>query len=170
MKIYNHTRIPTALLEPLLSEAAKAIGARFSRVPVRVTWSSRGAYGRQLDADAIRSNSLARKPRTKEGIYRKVWVKVDGGYLFIRIGKKGDPLERAEKAFQIALHEWAHIRDRQRGERFGNYNRRWANRPHERRAECQMRETLERGLSAEAQEAILNLAVWMADQTKGETR
>lgn len=40
----------------------------------------------------------------------------------------------AMRIYLVAIHESKHVADKQQGNYFGEYNRRWANRPHEMRA------------------------------------
>ena len=61
-------------------------------------------------------------------------------FLFLPTGENGyywfrDPLSLAESIFKLAAHEWRHIKDMQKNKEFGEYNRNWKNRPHEKRAE-----------------------------------
>jgi len=179
MKLYNNTAIPDDLLEFIIKEAAKAIKprVRHGNVVVKVNRAGERCSGFAERCDYVAKSWLS--PRRYKGDHRR--VKTDKGLIVLRVPKAGDPilwdshlwrepLHIASKFFDLCLHEWGHILDFQKGERFGDYNRRWANRPHERRAECYMEEARERGLSQSAQTSILDLAVHLESEAKGELK
>lgn len=104
-----------------------------------------------------------------EGLERFITVdtliSTDGGYMFLQIPAKSnwagdDCLTVAESFFSLVAHEWKHVADMQKRKRFGDYNRRWANRPHERRAiTVGKRAEKIKDERADVQEAILALAI-----------
>ena len=70
----------------------------------------------------------------------------------------------ATRLYLTAVHESKHVADRQQGNYFGEYKRRWANRPHERRAifaEHAAHADLNAGRAPEAEAAIEALAATM---------
>lgn len=151
MNLYNHTQIDDKILEQALYKAAKAVGStRTSKVVVKVTASSRYLGGKVQKAttgwryyDGFLKNGRTKGEYSEDlemFVTHDKLIPTDGGYMFLRIPatKSGfhfwDPLILAEKIYSTAAHEWRHIRDCQKNARFGQYNRNWENRPHERRA------------------------------------
>lgn len=182
MKLYNHTAIPDEILEPVLRWAAKVVRprVRHNKVIVRINRAKYNISGRAKAATWVRKFALARTEYTKGSDYRKLRkgeVKTDGGWMICRIPKAGqplvcpsqtwrDPLYIAEKFFWLCVHEWAHVRDAQSDEPglFRDYHKHWANRPHEIRAQCVVRDAKEQGIPQEVQDAIINLAVWLEEE------
>ena len=185
MKLYNNTRLDTEILRKVLYRAAKAVGSvRTKEVVIKVTTSSRYLSGRvegwwggyyewflsgesapctTYSSDLHHSHRRSQRDDTKGRL-----VFSDGGFMFLRIPVMGkynwpdytDPLYLAEEIYRIAAHEWRHIRDKQKKKQFGQYNRRWANRPHERRAVNSANRALRlKDQRKDIQEAILDLAL-----------
>jgi hypothetical protein len=109
-------------------------------------------------------------------------IETDGGYFTISLPQispsamrtwQTDPLARAENFFQVAVHEWGHIRDYQHGGAYrmawakrGNNARRmrWADRPEEKRAiryTTEGNERIEKGIVQSPDNDILQLALWL---------
>lgn len=175
MKLYNRTRLDNKALERVIYLAGKAtrIGVRTSNVVVRVTTSKRSCSGRVQRSRGWKYYEGWLKNGKTEGYWSSAldfvptdkFVLTDGGYMFLRIPAKSnwagdDPLAAAERFFSLAAHEWKHIADSQKGKRFGEYNKKWANRPHERRAiTVGKRAEKIKDERADVQEAILALAI-----------
>lgn len=146
MKLYNHTKVPDQILKDVLYHAAKLVGSvRTSNVVVLVKMGKGGGCVK----DSIPYKGyLTNKKYPSEG-YKKL-VKTDGGWMKIFLLRHkyrnrtydpqanthvtADELGIAENFFSTAAHEWQHIKDFQKGKSFGQYNRNWKNRPHEKRA------------------------------------
>lgn len=120
MKLYNKTKCPDEILRPLLVAAGKSVGARTSKVIVKVTQAQRHhSRGKAYKIPLVYSWHLRRlKNRKNEG--RLIWT--DGGYFEISLPAKGTE-ERlnlyggayrvAGRFYELAQHEWAHIKDYQ---------------------------------------------------------
>jgi hypothetical protein len=105
-------------------------------------------------------------------------VKTDGGYFQLTIPKPTpgwDFLGLAEQVFKVAMHEWVHIRDYQKGGRWampfsskGAGGRRPLHdrRPEELRAINAVDAAVERGAVRRNQDAIIALAVEMERAAK----
>jgi len=163
MIIFNHTRIATTALKTVLYKAAKAVGSvRTGGVVVKIAQSLH-SHGR-----AERSNpfyfrwALAGKEHKGHlltSIDREP-VLSDGGYIFIWLSNFCEPLRAAEDFYSTAAHEWRHIRDFQKGAKFGQYNRNWKNRPHERRAiNSSKRAERTKNSRMDIQDAIITLGI-----------
>ena len=166
MKIYNRTRIPDSILEPILKKAANGIGVRTSGVIVKV---SAGQY-RYARGNASKCCAIKIRGR---------WVNTDGGRIVITLPadlarKDEDPrlnnmrsfLLCATNFFNTAKHEWGHIRDFQTGEsewskrNKGGKRPEWHKRPEEIRAENYVYDSKKKGYNEEdAYEEIMNLAI-----------
>jgi len=177
MKLYNNTSVPDEILAPVLKEAAKAIkGTRHGKVVVKVIRSREHCTGAVFGTSSVSRNFLNPRKYPNE---RSGYVATDDAVVILRLPKAGDPilwpahtwrepLYIAERFFDYALHEWGHVKDFQGEESFCHYRRRWANRPHERRAEGYMLEAKERGFSESAQMAIIDLAVYLESEVKSK--
>lgn len=139
MKLYNKTKYPDALLENLLVEAGKAVGARTSNVIFVVTNSKPGynhTKGIAQRADCVRRFALSTRAYTKTSNRTELvkgYVDTDGGWVRLTIPypfipkwiKESDiypawskahcfdGLSIAESIFRVATHEWQHIRQYQ---------------------------------------------------------
>lgn len=102
MKLYNRTKIPNEILEPLLVAAGRSVRARTGQVAVQVNPGQYGIRGMAYCCLAVRLG--------------KRFVNVDGGYFKISLPKHGEPLKNAKSFFEVAQHEFAHIKDFQEGE------------------------------------------------------
>ena len=172
MILYNHTKIPDDILTKVLYLAAKAVGSiRTQKVVIKVTTSSQYCSGRchklglmyyhgflRGSWDYDYSNSEYNKKSDRK------LIPTDGGYMFLQIpvttkwSRYSDPLDLAERIFALAAHEWQHIKDYQKKVKFGNYERNWKNRPHERRAiTAAKRADRVKDKRTDIQDAILNL-------------
>ena len=189
MKLYNKTKLPDAPLSALLIAAGKAVGCRTGSVVVKVTSSRHGSamagcarqgfvvYSWHLSGCRRGSRSLGRSIGT-DGGWIHLTIPVSLASWVLRFDKareieaKRDLLARAESFFNLAMHEWTHVRDWQRmaaGERLtwaSRYDtpsgtRRIAHnaRPEEQRAECAVGIALKGGAVERAQEEIIALAV-----------
>ncbi|MCI0349591.1 MAG: hypothetical protein L0Z53_09225 [Acidobacteriales bacterium] len=116
MKLYNKTRIPDDVLEPLLTAAGRAVGARTAGVVVKVTQArSRRICGLAQNHTTVYLWHLSNRYRSI-GTHRH--ISTDGGWFRLTIpyvGCRWEPLALAEDVFKVAAHEWAHIRDYQAG-------------------------------------------------------
>ena len=151
VKLYNQTRIPDELLRRLLARTARRIGAR-SGIVVKVTRAQSHITGEVKKASAVREWWVRR--RNKDGSLKKRFLETDCAYMRLALvdyaGCDAHALQRAGAIIDIMLHEWAHVRDNQRGER--DYSRRgpngrrpaWRDRPEEIRAQWQAREAGEK--------------------------
>lgn len=133
VKLYNFSRLPDEELRACLEHAAVQAGCD-GPIVVKVT---RG--GRRVRSCAHRCVSVAKwflsaRARTKRGEYKEGWVPTNGGYVVLQPLHRTDPLDYAEHLYGTALHELAHVADMQQRKPFSQYQRQWANRPHERRA------------------------------------
>jgi hypothetical protein len=191
MKLYNRTKVPDAVLGPLLMAAGRAVGARTGGVIVKV------AGGRHLSGTAYGCNKLRFNYRGGYDYRKGHWVKTDSGYIQFTLAMPGraptwydastvakmianfDPLERAEATYRLALHEWAHIRDFQQGTRFceprtlGGRRPRHDDRPVEIAAYRQVRDAEDRqrvGRLASRDDLILALAVWFNEARTAAAR
>lgn len=149
MKLYNRTKIDNKALERILQEAAKAVyHLRTRNVVIRVTTSQYGVGGfvRKLQS-GMHYEGWLKKGKPK-GYYDKenYWisndklVSTDDACMFLKIPVgsylkyKTNLMDLATAFYGTVAHEWRHIADYQNGAKFGEYNRNWKNRPHERRA------------------------------------
>ena len=140
MKLYNQTKIDDEVLSAILYRAAKAVGSvRTQNTVIKVTTSVWRMHGRVHRPFYMYYEKFL-KGQPYSGDAGGSLVRSDGGYMFLSIpNPSGDQrnweaLDFAEAIYELAAHEWRHVRDFQKGERYGDYNRNWKNRPHERRA------------------------------------
>lgn len=153
MKLYNRTKIDTAILESLLVKAGRSVGARTSNVIVKVN-SSRGA----IRGMAYRCSHVRIGTR---------YIATDGGMFFISIPSlfPTDPLSIARTFFDIAQHEFYHVKEYQDGNI--NFSKRGAggrrarhdSRPEEIRAYNAVNDTELRKRKGEFDSVILDLAI-----------
>jgi len=185
MKLYNQTAVPDDIIRAVIKSAAQMLKprVRHGKVIVKVTRAQVHVSGYAVQANRVLPSEVCGKIYTKLGNDinegRKM-IQTDCGWMLGRLPMPAqpvvwasqphrEPLAIAEKFFWMIIHEWGHIADFQHNvkcrlgerKRFTQYNRQWKNRPHERRANAYRDEAKERGLTPEAEEAILNLAVWM---------
>lgn len=190
MKLFNHTKIDNKILERVLYRAAKAVGSiRTGGVVILVKTSSRHLSGRVKRTYGF----LYRGWLEGWGRNSKYWgydsdleiftwfgkaaqaVYTDGGYMILKIpvynaasSSYCDPLDFAKFIYEYAAHEWRHVRDMQKKEHFGKYNRNWKNRPHERRACNSAKKAVkEVDRRSDIQDAIIDLAVEI-ERLRGE--
>ena len=142
VKLYNRTRLPDDLLLGLLARTARRIGAR-SGIIVKVTRARSRCTGEVKEASAVREWWVRR--RNKDGALKERLIETDCAYMRLALvdyaGCDAHALHRAGVIIDLMLHEWAHVRDNQRGE--DDYSRRgasgrrpaWADRPEEVRAQ-----------------------------------
>ncbi len=186
MKLYNKTKYPDELLEPLLAEAGKAVGARTSNVIVKVT---QGRYyncrGLATRCGWVSRWFLATRAYRKGGVYlREGDVSTDGGYIRLTLpnpfipewikksehyeawakSHKHDGLTFSELIFSVASHEWQHIKQYQKG-KFNFRDKQERAKHHDNRVwEKDAIKASNKALSkpkSNAQESILNLALWI---------
>lgn len=120
MKLYNKTRIPDAVLVPVLIDAGRAVGARTAGVIVKVTqgqllWRCRGTASR---CDWVKRWFLAGRRYKKDKCHLLQGnVDTDGGMIDLTVPRvrdnPHDPLERAESIYRVAAHEWGHLKQYQ---------------------------------------------------------
>lgn len=143
MRMFNKTKCPDELLKPLLILAGRSVGAKTSRVVVKVT-QGRSYYSRGT-AEAAHYvytwHLKGRRTGKKSTLGRK--IRCIGGFFTIALPAKCEKFtgiggtDRARAFYETAQHEWGHIRDYQSG----NYLRsprtpsgrriRWRDRPAE---------------------------------------
>jgi hypothetical protein len=161
MKLLNYTKIPDAILEPLLLRAGRAVGARTAGVVVKVNPAYRctGSSGMAYACAWV---------RWKRG--SECRLTTDGGAFRISLPIRYDPLKAAQNFFRTARHEWGHIRDYQtrdywtlgnsRIRRLGSRRPPHDSRPEEIRAYNYADEADDKDRGERwAQEEILNLAI-----------
>jgi len=168
MKLYNRSPIDDKVLKAVLAKAARSVGARQSKVLVEI------GHGDHLRGHA---NNYIWKLIGKRKIKCEDWVRIIlptwriqySPHQYWRCWYKGDPINLAQVIYDLARHEFAHIRDYQHGgeqtmpwSRQGKSGRRprWAERPEEQRAmaACEDADALGRGHEWAADE-ILDLAI-----------
>jgi hypothetical protein len=130
VKLLNRTPIPDDILETLLVKAGRAVGAKTTNTVVQVNRCIHGTSGIAYNCTWVRWGASKRR------------LKCDGAFritLPLPAGPKArtwyhllDPLDAAVRFFEVARHEWGHIRDYQ------NPNRTWSiptrrRLPHDRR-------------------------------------
>ena len=190
MKLYNKTRYPGVLLEKLLVEAGKAVGARTFGVVVIATSAKPGyvhCHGTAYRADYVRRFVLGARAYKKGGVeLKKGEVETDGGYYRITLPypfvpdwiKQSDIYPRwmeahcfdglsiAELIFHTASHEWQHIKQYQKC-KFNFRDKREQAKNHDNRA--WERDAIKASSKAKskpknkAQEAMLSLALWIEE-------
>jgi len=131
IKLYNKTKCPNKILEPLLIAAGKSVGARTSNVVVKVTQGHSISIRGRAHAGFpylwhLRNLKCRRNPKrfgTGEPPLGKL-VQTDGGWFeitlpkltsIVRINTKYDRVDCASSFYKVAQHEWGHIRDYQQG-------------------------------------------------------
>ena len=188
MKLYNKTKYPNDLLENLLVEAGKSVGARTSNVIVKATSAKQGyhhSYGTAHRADYVYEWFLSSRAYKKNSTeLKKRMISTDGGYYTITIPNPFIPqwvkdsdiyphwleahcydgISLVESIFRVACHEWRHIKQYQ--DRLFNFRdkqeqaKHHDNRSWEKDAIKASSKTLSKPRD-KTQEAILNLALWI---------
>lgn len=179
MKLYNKTRIPDAVLEPILLQAGRSVGARTANVVVIITQNRRPVIsGTAYECAGVSERKLRRVSRAT---YVCSTITTDGGFFYLRLPKVmpgygiwSDPLHLAETVLKIAAHEWAHVQDYQAGGRakFAYARRtpsgrreRHDSRPEELRATNAADDAVQKGLIRNHQDNIINLAIALKANT-----
>lgn len=168
MKLYNKTKLSDVVLESLLTAAGRCVGAKTANVIVKVTQGRwRAVSGMAHMADFCYAWHLKRC--TVAGRTRV--IRTDGGWFSITIPapRHGyDQLAVAQQVFEVAMHEWVHIRDYQAGGRWrmpfasrGPSGRRPRHdrRPEELRAINAVDEALDHGAAQRYQDLIIALGI-----------
>jgi hypothetical protein len=171
MKLYNNTRVPDSIIEAVLYKAGRAVGARTTNVIVEVnTARNFSVRGTAWYVSWIKGYKGLPKGRK---------VTTDGGMFCISLPRPRSfttdktaetmALNFAESFFNVARHEWSHIKDYQVMDsgtplawsgRKGGRRPKWANRPEEMRAENHCVDANLRGKDEHwAAEEILSLAL-----------
>jgi hypothetical protein len=176
VKFYNNTKIPDEILQPLLAKAGRAVHTKTTETIVQV--------------NSARSGSVSGKAyaywwaKGFRGLPKGKKIKTDGGMFSITLPRFGctpeDSLRIATRFFNVACHEWVHIRDFQeekkrpyarvlpwaeRGESGRRAN--WKNRPEEQRAEFACADAKLRGKDENwAYEEIMALAIALDEARK----
>jgi len=188
MKLYNKTKYPDDLLESLLIEAGKAVNARTTKVIVIAT-SGKAGYpscrGTATRCDYVKRFALDTRAY-KKGTYelKKGLVETDGGYFKITLPypflpdwvkasesyKQGrlshDGLSITESIFNVASHEWQHIKQYQ--DRLFNFKDKKEQAKHHDNRSWE-KDAIKAANKArnkprnKAQEAILNLSLWIEE-------
>lgn len=168
MQVLNYTALPTAALRPVLAEAARQVGARTSGVLVTLSWRPWGFSGR-AHCNTVRAWCAVpgkRVTKVYRGPHTTVRVKRAAHRYYPCQGKivlgvprdVSDGLTWAEGLYRLALHEFAHIADSQRGRPFADYRLPWGERIHEISANEQRQAALGR-MNLRRQEVLLNLGL-----------
>ena len=178
MKLYNKTKCPDKILTGLLAAAGRSVGARTSKVVVKVT-----------QGQGLRTKGMAYKGwpyqwhlkhvKTKQA--RKRFIDTEGGWIEVTLPKllslqrmacwPGiDAISLAKKFFKTAQHEWSHIRDFQQRTFIASPTNpsgrriRWAERP----CEIYAMEQVENAKKPNnLDDILLNLAEWIEENRKG---
>ena len=188
MKLYNKTKYPDDLLENLLVEAGKAVNARTTKVIVIATSGKAGylaCHGIATRCDYVKRFALDTRAY-KKGTYelKKGLVETDRGYFKITLPypflpdwvkntetfKQGrfphDGLNITETIYNVASHEWQHIKQyqdctfnfRDRHERAKRHdNRAWE------KDAIKAANKARTKPKNKVQEAILNLSLWIEE-------
>ena len=143
IKLYNFSPFSDEVLVPVLNLAKSSLPCH-GNVIVKVTRGGWYVHSMARPCDYVSKAILSKTKKTKSGKNRKGWVNTDGGYVILSPGYYEDSLLMATEFFKVAVHEFAHVRDFQRKEKFTGYNKRWKNRPHERRAIHATDDTMEK--------------------------
>jgi len=182
MKLYNKTKCPDAILRSILVAAGRSVGARTARVACKVTQgrslSSKGsAYSCVMSFFSVSGVLYTwhlKRVKTNDAKHRI--IDTDGGWIEITLPRlhsikrmqrffpDTDAITLAYSFLDTAQHEWAHIKDFQRG----TYRRtpttpsgrriRWADRPCEIYAMDQVEQA-----KTVADDGIMQLALWLAE-------
>ena len=116
VKLYNKTKLPDAVLEPLLIAAGRCVGAKTTGVVVKVTQGrNAGVSGEAQHANFVNTWHLKKVKNWKHER-----VTTDSGWFRITLpwSRPGwDSLAVAECFFKVAMHEWKHVADYQAGGR-----------------------------------------------------
>jgi hypothetical protein len=158
IKLYNLSALPDEPMRTLLTRAKRLAGCR-GDVIVKVTRGGHTCTGKASPCDWVSRWFLSSRRYAKpSGEQKKGHVSTDGGYVLMqpyhppeRALRHGgfsanykDPLNWAQRFFETAIHEFAHVRDFQAGgsrvlpwSRKGDNGRRpaWGKRPEEIRAQ-----------------------------------
>lgn len=171
VKMYNLSGLPDEPLRSLLVQAKRAAGCGGS-VVVKVTRGGRRVTSHATSAGWIKRWFLSSRRTTKAGNIREGLVRTSGGYVVLQPHRWDDTLTAAERLFEIAIHEFYHVSEYQRGGKFRlkwsepNYGGRrpaWEKRPEEIRAVNATDEALDRLRRRRAypQESVIELALQM---------
>lgn len=150
MKIINQTAFKADELTTLLKTAAQTAGAKFKYIgTVKVNTSKRGFSGTAW----CRGRKINNKPASPFGDV----------VLRIPVRMTIDALSFAEQLYKLAVHEFTHCADYQKGLYFtsgAKTGRRpaWANRPEERRAMAAEREAMQI-MPADVQDTLIQFAM-----------
>lgn len=149
MKLYNRTKVPDCLLARLLRLAGRKVKARTAGVVVKVTQGrrdgKRGGFassGNWVSRGRLTSCRTAGESRQR--------IKTDRGWIALTLGKLYPGRLSANRStvvgfYELAAHEWAHIRDYQThglcrrawsGKAGAVRRQNWCDRPEEARADA----------------------------------
>lgn len=168
MKIYNSTQVGTEGLKAIVKHAAKTchlvtknavfifrtgqwVRGKFETLKYGGYYEGylkheRCAYGDDGRGEWKSNNLIFARP----------------GFIWTWFSPWQDALSTAESVYLTLVHECKHAKDAQKGLHFGEYHRRWKNRPHERRAIAAKERAcadLAEKPKEDLQDAILNLAI-----------
>ena len=175
MKLYNKTKCPDEIIEPILIAAGKSVGARTTNVVVKVTQTQkRWTRGHVWGQSAVYKAELATRQYKKDGTYRFGKVKTDCAYM--TIGLPGlhhglNVIQQAVEGWKVMQHEWAHVRDFQKRKWLSTPTTpsgrqiKWRDRPCEISAECQVSEA---NNPENVKTMIRNLAIYYKDKTQAK--
>jgi len=148
MKLYNKTKCPKNILKPLLVLAGKSIGARTSKVVIKITqgrsFRVKGIAYKAYFVYSWHLRNLKSRRKGKHNLGRL--INTDGGWIELTLPKlyrpermkcwpTTDGITLAQRFFKVAQHEFAHIKDYQNNNFIPtpttNQDRRipWKNRP-----------------------------------------
>jgi len=194
MKIYNHTKIPLAVLRPVLLAAARTqkldhqnlhvmvkrnkrganSGTAYSYVTANADWMMgrrrphrvRGVYVQRGPVE-LRIGRLERKPGSSRA---RVCVR-SNDHIHVawkRIGIATAAFILARGAYLTAVHEFRHVADHRRGSNHYEHNKRWRQRKLEVRAidaADDAQDALRKRPSHKR--AIIELGKWLAEEARG---
>jgi len=160
IKLYNFSRYSNDILKKACEYAYRVNNCR-GEVVVKVT---RGGYRTRSYAHnyyAVYKHFLSARSYTKSSNYTKLKegsVYCDGLVVLKPNKSYRDSLENAQYLMNTIIHEFKHIADFQNKEYFGQYDRKWAERPHECRA-VNFTKEIEQRLDQKYQNLIIDLAI-----------
>jgi len=188
MILFNNTKIPDELLKPLLKAAARAVGARLGKVPVKLT------QGRYSHTQGHFHNCLWVKRWALTGVrkwdrnekLRPAWKKddrkvyCDGGYIRLAMPAHNGSCSEDEIGpmvrfcFEIMMHEFAHVADAQEYKVFrssypfpgAQRRKKWGRRHIEVSAIDRVDAAIDRGAIERNIDALIDLATWYHERAR----
>lgn len=116
IKLYNLSRLSDASLRPLLLSAQQLAGCHGS-VVVKITRGGYRVTSHAAKCDYVQRWFLSSRQYCRGEQWHRLkrgWIATNGGYVVMQPRRSSDPLADAERFFETAIHEFAHIADFQR--------------------------------------------------------